>query len=1090
MRTLRFSLLAPLGLALFLIGCPEDPPEGTACDKVEDCKTGELCKDGTCAGCTSGSQCTADYGAGATCGESLCRPAACVDGMLTCDCLPDSSCDEGECVGGVCVDCQRGAADCVCLANGSCDQGLRCNDQTVCEACTDGVLDCPCGSGDSCDDPLVCDNGVCTTDPCPRGSDGCPCETDDSCDGTLYCDDNTLCQTCSSDVVGCPCDSDQTCTGDLVCDGTEQSCRDPYLCTDLSCGAHQLCQERTAGVDALCLEDCESGYRWNSASCDEMNCDASGANSIADECATGNRSCVPQGSGGAICGDCLVGFTDESSTLTDCRAFYLCSDLDCATENRACVEGDSSTDAVCDVCLDGFTEGSAGCVESNCTAGTDGSIVDICANDHRDCVDPDDAPASCGDCTSGYHENSSLICQEEHLCDAGDLDCATLNRLCEGAAPLQYCGDCIEGTAVDAADATRCVAPVTCRELDCGSDFCLEGGPGEAASCVSTQCSDGSAYREDPGQCVSCGGLPCADSNTGETGRIWPYTQDASDFCICETEPDFYWDETSRVARPCDLDKDGWVSLPAKDAVESSDSTLRENARCSVRHIDRFILENELGQRKTVLLCDGSPSITDQPSSCASSASLPLYEIWERDDQNELENDTSAPAYQNGGTGRVMRAEELNSLTRACVNENADFNGNAKADMREWHGGMDSAGLSSEEAIYLEFSYYIELHRGFWQPRPDSVVLGQYVIQERPRCDSDFVLGYASSSHSHWRACTRSRDLDYDASDAIPDFGMDFARWSCDPTVYNFGSCPIPPPPTEVLASGEIPEHGLCRTDALPAHESECDMSGSPWECIDGQVWRGMSHHSQYACVKVTDTPDTNVRTVTSASIEGATPEFTYNVCKVACPTGDATCATDCSSGVCTTTTEGPAAGLSPANPSSPFLDCELTTDTGGNPVGLVAVNYVTAGGAYQRGCIDEWAPTSGAPLDNLQISSWRSMCPGWTEDPVGSMGEGNPNAFGFLGCGCASNYGGLDCEIGCPDAQLSLSPGYYATPRDGYWMCADFTTTGYTTLDETYGPALVSPDGSYVLRDEIGIPVDGTPLCESGDCATGYVIR
>jgi hypothetical protein len=324
------------------------------------------------------------------------------------------------------------------------------------------------------------------------------------------------------------------------------------------------------------------------------------------------------------------------------------------------------------------------------------------------------------------------------------------------------------------------------------------------------------------------------------------------------------------------------------------------------------------------------------------------------------------------------------------------------------------------------------------------------------------------------------------------ELGLDFARWSCDTT---HDTCPIPPPPSDVMASGEIPEHSFCVDPAIPPPiEDECRDGTNPWPCVGGQVWRGMSHHSQFRCVQVESTESNETPNIAAASFLDRS--YDLNQCHVACPAGDPDCAVDCASGACATSTEPVAATRLPANPAHPVMVCDVKAAPVTSDVGFAAVGYASSEDGYEQGCIDEWSPTApGNFLDPvLEARMWRAMCPGWTADPMGAIGQGNPANFGELVCGCGDHYGGLDCEIGCPDAQLMTSVGYDIAPRSGYWMCADFMPTGYASLDPTYGPALVGTDaggGTYVLRDDFAAPVDGQPLCEEGtDCATGWVIR
>lgn len=1086
MRRILISCVVTL-VALAATGCP---PAATVCAGVADCQTGQLCKDKACAACSGDGDCSADYGAGATCADGACHAASCVDGKLGCACIGGTSCDQGECVAGTCTDCARGSLDCVCFDNNTCDQGLLCGSDHLCDACTDGVQGCPCRANGSCDGALICDNQVCVTDPCPRGTVGCACRTGDLCDATLYCTGNNLCAACSNDIVGCPCTGANVCTNDLVCDSGDHTCREAIFCTDAGCAAHQACQETTAGVDAVCLSSCVSGFRWNGSNgCDELNC-ATGANSIASQCTGQNRACVATSGSGAVCGACLANFVDESGTLTICRAARTCSDLNCASQHRECQAATSSADAVCQVCVAGYIVDGTDCVVQTCVANGPGSILAACTAAHRLCNDPFDAPASCGDCTGGYIENSSGDCQLPHTCDVSDLNCAAQNRRCEGEPPLQHCGDCLAGTAPLPTNPSVCAAPVTCQTLNCGAGFCVEGAAGQNATCITATCGNNQASKPSDGTCVSCI-VSCNASDTGETGRIWPVAL-ASDHCLCETRDGFYWDDGDRQAKPCDADGDGWVRESARSAVNATDVAMKQNARCHVRTVDRFVLANEVGQRLPVYLCAGTPAQTHVRADCTSPKTIDLYESVRNDNQNEIDLDPNAPPYWRGPSGsesgRRLRASELNGLTRACVNEGGDYNHNGVADLREWHG-MPAGTMTADQSVFAQFSYYMELYRGWYERGTESLAIGQYVIAERSRCATDFVLGYGVGESDYWKSCTRSRDVAYNGVDGptAPDFGLDFARWSCE---AEQGGCPIPPPPTDVVANSAIPEHGLCRNPALPPPiEQECRTSG-PWPCVGGRVWRGMSHHSQFRCVLVRANAGSDTPTLPQADFSDH--KYVMNLCRVACPTGDAKCDTDCASGTCVASTEAPGASVDPANPSHTKLRCDIDQLPSNGAVGFAAVKYV-GGSAYARGCINEWTPTSGSGT-TAQVAAWSGLCPGWIDDPVGSVGQGDPSNFGQLQCGCGNNYGGPNCDVGCPDAQLNLSVGYNATPRAGYWMCADFSTTSYSALDATYGPALVGGDGSgstYLLRDDLGSPIDGQPLCEFGaDCTTGYVIH
>lgn len=1135
--------------------CPEGSV-GCACDGQDTCTSG-VCVLGKCVDCWAGTNDCVCREEGEFCDEGLrCNAQGlcedCPAGELGCYCDTGATCQQGECVRERCTDCQRGTQDCRCYDGGSCDSALRCNTDAVCEICPAGEQACPCRSeGEACQAGLICDAGLCIEDPCPAGTVNCHCGNDDECDADLYCDDaddnNAICKPCSNDIEGCPCDENDSCQNDLVCDTAKGTCRNVLTCDDIECAPHQICQPGATELeDAICLEECDAGWRWNPSDllCDELTCLPDVSYSISAECANRNRTCVQNPEGGAVCGeclpdfvdedgtllvcrevivcddldceshkrfctpatttsdascgDCLDNFVDEDGTLSTCRAVYTCDDLDCLVQHRECTPATSTSDAICNDCLEAYLEQDRECSEKNCSVTEKGSILEICNVENRKCVTLD-LGAECGDCLGGYVQDPDGDCQEEKSCEV----CDSLNRECVMTGP--YCGDCKPGTFEDPQGQRRCIV-ITCADVSCDADqFCIEGSQEEPPRCIDSPCNTGQAvgYHTQPPACVDCT-VTC--NGEGETGRIWPFALDQSDRCICETDSGYYWNEgINRGARPCDADDDGWIRGPARHAVRSSDPALAENARCALRSIDRFVLENELGQRLPVFLCQGDPLYATDPADCPGGLlSLDLYETTRNDDQSILDSESAAaPPYSanmdGSGTGRPLRAEEINSLTRACVSQGADYNDNQLADIGEWHG-MPNGSLQAEEKVYAEFSYLIELHRGFYEPGSLWASFGQYVIQERNRCELDaFFLNYGEEpdGHDYWRECTRSRDASFSGSGnpAQPDFGLDFARWSCKD---ESGGCPIPPPPTDSTPLGDqIPIHGMCQVP-IPPIDAECDQADSPWLCVDGGVWRGMSHHSQFRCVVASDEPpaDPPLEPRVPLSRFSNTGDYLLNRCYLDCPEGDQTCASDCEGSGCNQSSRHV---LERPNPSQAQFVCQVDTNPpSAGTVGIAAVNFIGPG-EYQRGCIDEWTPTAPGPdaANNPEIAGWRGLCPGWTRDPAGTIGKGTLTNFGRLQCGCIENYGGLDCNIGCPDHQLHVQyfdGEYKSSPREGFWMCADFAATAYTTNHETYGPALVgqtSSDGVYVLRGEVPVsPTDRAPLCENEDCATGFALR
>jgi len=900
----------------------------------------------------------------------------------------------------------------------------------------------------------------------------------------------------------------------LVCDQDDDVCREPVRCEDAGCVEHQLCDEQP-GLDASCLESCDEGFAWDaeSSTCLPVitpNCQPDAPGSILAECSEMHRECLEEDDG-AECGGCLPGFTDEQAALPDCRAIVTCAELGCAALNRVCTPETDVADAACGECEDGYMEdepsGDA-CVPEpppNCTPGAVSSILEQCNAANRVCIETE-AGAECGGCVDEFSENEFGECIPTATCE--ELGCAEKNLACLGTLPFEFCGGCIQGMLPLPDEPDTCAPPLTCQEIECPEGlYCMQKGPLVHAECFEDPCDEpDDAWTDmDGGKCVLCD-VDCNDSDLGETGNIWPFTLAGSKSCICETEPSYYWDDAPRAAVECDADGDGWVRSSARSAIESADPSMKENARCALRTINRFVLRNEYQQELEIYLCMEAPTLrrADQ-GACDDWRTLPLYESVRNDRQVEMDMalETDVPAYAAGGIGRRPLASEVNGLTKACT-EKGDYNHNGTSDISEWHG-MPQGDLTVEEYIFASFSYYIELYVGRWEPNV-APGPGRYVISERSRCEESFPLVYASGDGQYWRQCTRSRNVSYDPGDgpAGPEFGLDFARWSCDEPS---GGCPIPPPPTEeVVQAGPPAAHGLCEVP-LPPTDEECGWLDAPWLCQGGSAWRGMSHHSQFRCVKVAEESSLADPVLSPASFDA---EYRFNQCRIACPQDDPSCSGECADGLCQASSTPPEAG---PNPFSPVIACEQVDLPQPPSVGFALALFLPGQASYSRGCIDEWQPDklTGDPNGSSDpvFIPWRSLCPGWANDPDASIGESNAKDFGALECGCGVHYGGPECNVGCPDSDLLLSPLYDATPRTGYWLCGRLVDRVFGAMDgpqwklHVEAAASAQEDGKDVVwkltADPMDKPTDGLRLCqdpdnctcpEQGPCNIGFVLR
>ena len=965
------------------------------------------------------------------------------------------------------VECSAGNKDCSCNTDGTCGGGLKC-DNAKCVDCPAGAATCACNAAGGCDTGLVCTNNVCAASTCTAGAVDCPCLTGNTCNTGLVCR-NGACGSCNADAVGCACPAG-TCMSGLVCDAAADTCRAPRSCTELACGANRACMAATATADARCLDSCEGNFRWDSiaGACVAIATCLDAA--LIAQCTADHRECTPgTPPADATCGDCLVGFKDDAAS---CVAVATCMTVNasCVTQNRACVAATDHADATCGACLPGFQLNLAVCEPipaANCTPGAPASQVVACTAQNRTC-EVTDGGAACGACLATFIDLGGQ-CVTEQTCAM--LDCAAEGRVCmdiarDGGPPVATgCGACLAGLIEDGSTGD-CRRPRGCADITAcaASEYCDDGMGLADAVCRPRPCAEANrAQRVIPSNaCVLCGG---ACDREGETGNYWPFTLNNSERCICETLPGYYADTGGNaVAQPCDADGDGFVRVAARDFVESTDPALRTNARCSVRTIDRITLRNEYQQEREILLCDGG-DVVRGVGSCASPLTEKLYESDRNDDDAEI---TLTPMLQSYGStnGRQLRAAELNPFTRACVSRNADFNDNSEADFTEWQG------MPTANDTFSRYSYFLEMHEGFWRPSLTGGAFGTYVVAEKSRCDASFPLTYNTvldmmgntlSDGEYWKECTRKRDAQFNQPLGSPALGMDFARFNCEGA-----TCATPPPIAMPPTGSAIPPHGLCD---LPA-------SAMP---VDG-VWRGFGHHSQFKCISVFSTAPTDPNTALGRATRVRSQLYDnvngnrvdqFNRCHIQCPAGDETCAADCGTGVCTTSTRSPGAS-EPANPSDPVLTCTPIAEASVLPdeVGFVAVRTPATGGAYVRGCIDEF-----------NEPAYRELCPGYLANPAAIVGQGNIQQFGELICGCGQNYGGPTCDQGCPQMNLFYQDGYDPIRRVGLWMCAQPTTISGT----------LSFDGgtsSYTLRATTPVGITPTtPLCQ-GDCDGGYRIR
>ena len=825
--------------------------------------------------------------------------------------------------------CSPGGKGCACLPNGTCLGGLVCGPAGRCvekpssgdagiqpdAVGTDGGADA--GGSVSCELHSDCDAVTSTQGYICVQAECIPCSQDAQClaiaiygSGTV-CSGEGRCRLAPSCLdVGCP--------EGGVCEHATGECRDSYSCAQVDCMEGQICQDATEDADAECLQECVQGMVWNGVdgACEVIppNCRKSWDNSILDSCDAQLRICN-EWEDGAECGACFPGYREDAS---GCVPVTPCDDLTCADENRVCVAHGDHTDAYCGPCIAGYSESFGSCTQvqnANCDPSSPTSILSQCAEAYRSCEEAGDG-AACGACVLGYAENPSTGgCESERSC--GEINCEAQNRECVDTWNA-HCGDCMElykenlstgecvcidGYLPD--ETGECVPIRTCADIgaDCDAveQHCIEATATHHAYC--RECFEDQAWYDHWETCLPC--PPC--TLPGETGRIHPITT-LMGHCVCETQEGYYHSESGLGGTfACDADGDGWISADARTALEAPEgSAERENARCDLRKIDRFVLINENGEATEVLLSEFA-FLWD---------AVPLYEPVNRDRPDKLvyDYDYSHPLQSNyapalGEGGRYLLAEELNPLTKACAASfvdgaarYSDFNANGVADVDE--EGLNNNHADPEVRIFSMFSYFIELHRG-WYEHPNEELHGRWIIQERGRdlyTQKAFQIPLAYNNQAgYWRECRRFRDTAFDPNG--PFYTMDFAAYGAN---------------------------------------DECDFAGGP------DSFCGMNHHSQFKCILVTDSPDP--QKIQQARASQVNQNYEANTCRV--------------------TDTDPFEPVTPgvANPGAPQIECEVGNVPPSGHLVWGAVRYQDYGDDkaprehYVRGCINECAEESLLP--------------------------------------------------------------------------------------------------------------------------------
>jgi hypothetical protein len=661
------------------------------------------------------------------------------------------------------------------------------------DPCPAGEAGCPCAAAPACVDDLVCDTTeqVCrapfdcdtlTCAPhilCAPAADGHDAYCDTACEpGFTFSERTGICSplppSCLLDEVTSILADCQAASRVCVHLGGRGRCggcipgfiRDPAL-PDGPCIEAPVCTPALIAECAGTGRDCADGactgclpdHVDDAGTCVPSNCGGAGvAGGIGDTCAAQFRLCAvgPQpGPAGDIavarCTDCLPGhLLDETGEA--CRRVETCGSLACQSVRRLCVAGAADLDAECGACMAGHEDVGGRCAPiSGAFCQGEGDLTPACAAEGRTCDPAGPLGAQCGECLPGrvVHPETG-VCVEPM--DCGTLGCDAQGRQCVDT-PTAVCTTCLPDLVEDAAG--FCREPLTCGDLACGRLECEEAPAGTVADarCV-TPCRDDQLWNGR--ECAPC--PPC--DGPGVVGRDPRPTR--AGWCICETAPGYFYSTANEVAAvPCDADGDGWVRENARQVFDSGDPVLVSNARCALREIDRIVLTDEAGEETTTFL--------DAP--------LPLYESVRNDDDRTLREQwarAGLPTDAWGPDGAGVSAALLNPFTKLCQSPRADHNDNGLVDAYEFGSAPLAPGFRPDQQPLNTYSYFLELHRGWFEALDGTPDQGAWHIAERrrdPATAGEVPLQYPGAE-TYWQSCQRRADPHVDQD---PPVGMDFA---------------------------------------------------------------------------------------------------------------------------------------------------------------------------------------------------------------------------------------------------------------------------------------------------------------------------
>ncbi len=279
----KINLIIVIIISIFIISC-ENSANKVSCETIDDCKTGEVCKDKICGlpviiekdcvntdNCIDGYYCNQDN----KCIKDICdsdnycgRGEICIDEKCIEGCRVDENCGIGK----TCKDLKCKEKE-DCRDNLVCKQGYNCNisngECNINEDCLTNI-DCPnnyeckrskCLLKTSCTDNSICENNeIC--------KENGFCGIDTGCETDQYCiNKNSLKPICNKISGLCyECNLNSDCSDNRVC--KEHICKDKELECDSNsdCGNNEKCDKTISPFECIEVEcfidtDCSNNMK-------------------------------------------------------------------------------------------------------------------------------------------------------------------------------------------------------------------------------------------------------------------------------------------------------------------------------------------------------------------------------------------------------------------------------------------------------------------------------------------------------------------------------------------------------------------------------------------------------------------------------------------------------------------------------------------------------------------------------------------------------------------------------------------------------------------------------------------------------------